>query len=136
MKIKYQFNDEVAEIEVSDEWGDILIDLDRQEYNIDHKETRRHIPLYIHDDDGNEDFDSSYLVDPNTDVAAEVLCNMDSEQLHRAIHTLLPQQRELIYKVFFEDKSYADIARKEGVDRSAVRKRMERILAQLKKVLE
>jgi len=29
MKIKYQFNDEEAEIDVSDDWGKILTDLDR-----------------------------------------------------------------------------------------------------------
>ena len=42
MKIQYKFASETIEIEVSDEWGEILIDLDRQEYNNDHKETRRH----------------------------------------------------------------------------------------------
>ena len=45
MKIQYQFADKTVEIEVSDEWGNILIDLDRQEYNNDHKETRRHASL-------------------------------------------------------------------------------------------
>jgi hypothetical protein len=37
MKIEYKFADETMEIEVSDEWGSILIDLDRQEYNNNHK---------------------------------------------------------------------------------------------------
>lgn len=136
MKIKYQFNDEVAEIEVSDEWGEILIDLDRQEYNVNHKEIRRHVPLYIHDEENDEDFDSTCLIDPDADVVADVLCNMDTEQLRHAIQALLPQQQQLIYQVYFQGQSYAEIAREEGVDRSAVRKRMERILAQLKKVLE
>ena len=45
MKIQYKFANESVEIEVSDEWGEILIDLDRQEYNNDHKETRRHYHL-------------------------------------------------------------------------------------------
>ena len=45
MKIQYKFANETVEIEVSDEWGEILIDLDRQEYNNDHKETRRHYHL-------------------------------------------------------------------------------------------
>ena len=37
MKVQYKFASETIEIEVSDEWGEILIDLDRQEYNNDHK---------------------------------------------------------------------------------------------------
>jgi len=45
MKIKYHFNTETIEIEVSEEWGEILVELDRQEYNINHKETRRHTSL-------------------------------------------------------------------------------------------
>ena len=44
MKIKYEFATETVEIEVSEEWANILIDLDRQEYN-NHKETRRHCSL-------------------------------------------------------------------------------------------
>ena len=33
MKIKYQFATETVEIEVADDWGNLVIDLDRQEYN-------------------------------------------------------------------------------------------------------
>lgn len=42
MKIKYEFATETVEIEVTDAWGATIVDLDRQEYNIDNKETRRH----------------------------------------------------------------------------------------------
>lgn len=45
MKIKYEFANETVEIEVDEEWGNLLIDLDRQEYNNDHAETRRHCSL-------------------------------------------------------------------------------------------
>lgn len=45
MKIKYEFANETVEIEVDEEWGNLLIDLNRQEYNNDHAETRRHCSL-------------------------------------------------------------------------------------------
>ena len=46
MKITYKFvTGEVAEVEVSEEIGAVIVDLDRQEYNNDHKETRRHYSL-------------------------------------------------------------------------------------------
>lgn len=45
MKIKYEFTNETVEIEVDEEWGNILVDLNRQEYNINYKETRRHYSL-------------------------------------------------------------------------------------------
>ena len=36
MKIQYKFVNETISIDVSDDWGEILIDLDRLEYNNDH----------------------------------------------------------------------------------------------------
>lgn len=36
MKIKYQFATETVEIEVSENWGNVIVDLDRQEYNNNH----------------------------------------------------------------------------------------------------
>lgn len=46
MIIKYAFRDgAVTEVEVSDEIGAVIIDLDRQEYNVNHKEVRRHCSL-------------------------------------------------------------------------------------------
>ena len=35
----YEFANETVEIEVDKRWGNILVDLNRQEYNINHKET-------------------------------------------------------------------------------------------------
>lgn len=53
MKIKYEFATETVEIEVSEDWGDVLVDLNRQEYNNNHKETRRHTTLNNGYDDGD-----------------------------------------------------------------------------------
>ena len=53
MKIKYEFATETISVDVDDEWANILIDLDRVEYNNDHAETRRHCSLDEYDADGN-----------------------------------------------------------------------------------
>ena len=46
MKIRYEFvTGEFSEIEVDDSLGELLVDFDRQQYNNDHKETRRHVSL-------------------------------------------------------------------------------------------
>ena len=42
MKIEYKFIDEIVTIDIEDCWGEIILDLDRLEYNVNHKETRRH----------------------------------------------------------------------------------------------
>ena len=46
MKISYEFvTGEVSEVEVDERLGGMLLDLDRQQYNNDQKETRRHFSL-------------------------------------------------------------------------------------------
>ena len=94
MKIQYKFANESVEIEVSDEWGEILIDLDRQEYNSDHKETRRHYHLegcaYEGDDFAVEDPALTQLLEDDGLLA----------KLPSAVTSLLPRQRRLINQVY------------------------------------
>lgn len=52
MKIKYEFANGTVEVEVSDEPGSIIVALDRREYNINHKETRRYCSLDAFNVDG------------------------------------------------------------------------------------
>ena len=129
MKIQYKFASKTIAIEVSDEWGEILIDLDRQEYNNDHKETRRHYHMegcvYEGDDFAVEDPALARLLEDDGLLA----------KLPSAVTSLLPRQRRLINQVFVEKKTYVAIAREDGVDESAVRKAVGRALKKLEKLL-
>lgn len=129
MKIQYQFATETVEIEISEEWGDILIDLDRQEYNVNHKETRRHASLEAFNLDGT-------LFPSDADVAVDVIGKDELERLYAAIGKLQPQQQELLRSVFFGGETLAAIARKEGVSKMALTNRMKKIYAALQKNLE
>lgn len=116
MKIKYTFADGIiTEVEVAEEWGSVLIDLDRQEYNNNHKEKRRHYSLDACIYEGSE-----YAVN---DKELERLTKDDgmADKLSAAIASLLPRQQMLIKQVFFEGKKYTEIARAEGLDPSSVR---------------
>lgn len=128
MIIKYQFaNGEVSEIEVDEDLHSVLIELDRKEYNINHKETRRHTSL----DNGNEDgqWISTYDKDLNTLFEDE----SNEDKLNKAIEHLLPQQKELLKAIYFDDISVNDYAKKEKVHQSAISHRLERIYKQIKK---
>ena len=129
MKIQYKFASETIAIEVSNEWGEILIDLDRQEYNNDHKETRRHYHMegcvYEGEDFAVEDPALARLLEDDGLLA----------KLPSAVASLLPRQRRLINQVFVERKTYVAIAREDGVDESAVRKAVGRALKKLEKLL-
>ena len=101
MKIRYQFvNGDVSEIEVDDALGEVLLDLDRQEYNNNRKESRRHYSLesriYESEDYGSEDENLSRFA--------------DLESIRSAMLELTPRQRICVYAYFFEGKKYTEIA--------------------------
>ena len=126
MKIKYEFANETIEIEVEEEWADIVIELDRQEYNVNHKETRRHCSLEAYNLD-------DALLPSDEDVERDVIADEDKKRLYKAIAALTPDQQELVRRVYFNNERLADIAREQGVSRAALTNRMNRIIASLKK---
>ena len=128
MRIRYQFATETVEVEVSEELGNIIVDLDRQEYNNHHNETRRHCSL----DAFNLD---DALFPSEEDIEAEVVAKDQYNRLYAAIALLEPQQKELVRQVFFEDRKIVDIAAEEGVSEAAIRNRLKKITQRLKKIL-
>ena len=128
MKIKYTFATETVEIEVTDEWAAVLIDMDRQEHNNNQTETRRHCSLDA------LNLDDAYLPS-DVDLERDVLANVEKTALLDAIQKLQPQQQELIRRVYFGEEKLSDIAREEGVSKMAITNRMRKIMASLKKIL-
>lgn len=130
MKIRYEFtNGEISEIEVDESLGELLVELDRQAYNNDHKETRRHTSL-----DGME-YEGALFASPD-DPAAEVLRREDAARLLLAMEALTPSQRELVRRVYFENEKITDIARAEGITKQSIHERLGRALKKIKKFLE
>lgn len=129
MRVRYEFvNGEWSEIEVEDSLGELLVELDRQDYNSGHKETRRHTSL-----DGM-DYEGALFAAPD-DPAAEVLRREDAARLLQAMEALTPAQRELVLKVYFEGRSIVSLAADEGVSHVAIVRRLNRIYEKLRKNL-
>ena len=128
MKIKYEFADETIEIEVSEDWGAVLIELDRQEYNNDHAETRRHCSLEEYNLDGN-------YVANGDDVEDAFLISEDNKKLYAAIKKLEPRQQYLIEQVYFLGRKQVDLAAEEGVSHVAITYALQRAVKKLKKFL-
>ena len=129
MKITYEFvTGEVSEAEVDERLGGMLLDLDRQQENNDRKETRRHFSLDGMDYEG-EIFASA------EDTEREAVRREDMARLYSAMEALSPSQRELVEKVYFEERKITDIAREEGVSEAAIRNRLKKIYSRLKKFL-
>ncbi len=129
MKITYEFvTGEVSEVEVDERLGGMLLDFDREQYNNDQKETRRHFSLDGMDYEGE-------LFASAEDTEREAVRREDMARLYSAMEALSPAQRELVEKVYFEERKITDIAREEGVSEAAIRNRLKKIYSRLKKFL-
>jgi RNA polymerase sigma-70 factor (ECF subfamily) len=128
MKIKYTFADETIEIEIAEEWSELIIDLDRQEYNINHKETRRHYSLDACAYEGE-----NFAVE---DTAFEELIAGENEEqkINRAISKLKPKQQKLIRAIYFEGIPVSEYAKREGVSQPAISQRLATAIKNLKKL--
>lgn len=132
MKITYKFaTGETTTIEVSDEIGEIMIDLDRQEYNVNHRETRRHTSL-----DGL-DFEGKLFAD-NIDIPHLLEQKETAQMVRAAVEQLKPKQRDLIYALYLSDKpvSQAEYGRQLGIAETSVQQNARRAKQALKEIFE
>ena len=125
MKITYQFATGTVEIEVADDWGNLVIDLDRQEYNNNHAETRRHVSYDALDFDG----DALAVEDPALTTYTE------RDALREAIEHLTLNQQYILRAHYFEGRTFTEIAQALGVGVSSVTRAAERAKKTLKKFL-
>ncbi len=130
MKIEYKFVTGSVEIEVADDWGTLLLDLDREEYNNNHKETRRHYHLEACDYEG-EDFAME-------DFGFAAILNQDEakKRVAAALPCLTGSQRNLIHALYFENNSPKDYAKHQGISAAAVSKMKTAALKKMKKILQ
>lgn len=84
-------------------------------------------------DDGTDMTDRcGEMADPRPGILELMMQAESFGRLHRAISTLLPQQRELLDAVFFQQRKIVDIAAEQGVSHVAVVRRLNRIYKSLK----
>ena len=88
MKIEYKFvTGENVSIEVYGEFEEIMLELDKNLKNNDHKETRRHESLDLFDKDERN-------ADITVDILGDVCRNLDKDKLYDAIETLTLQEQK------------------------------------------
>ena len=133
MIIKYEFlsklTDEVSEVEVSEELGRAMVEMEKDDFNNDRRETRRHCYMSELEENGRYIADESDLLD---DILEAEL----HDALMAAIEKLQPQQKELLIRVYWKKEHQKDIAAEEGVSKMAISGRMKRIINSLKKFLK
>ena len=127
MKIQYKFATETVTIEVDERWGELLVDLNRQEY--DHKETRRHSSMDALAEQGVQ-----FAAEQDA-LAALFQESSRTDMLREVIKTLKPAQQRLVQAVYYDGISVKDYTAREGVDPSAITHRLCTVKNKLKKLL-
>lgn len=129
MHIKLHQPTGITEIVVTEAEGKEIIELNRIEYNDNHRETRRHVSLEAYDP-----YDT--LVKGDTDPYQAAINKEETEQPYDSIRQLKPAQQKLLMKKFWNGMKQVDIAEEEGVTKMAITKRLQTIYDLLKKILQ
>ena len=110
MKVKYEFANETIEIEVSEEWGTLLLEMDREDKNHEQRETRRHVSLSNYGDQSawlSTDTGPSFL------QCADQRFAYDDQRFVQGYKSLTKKQKALFHDVYvkgYEIKKYAEKA--------------------------
>jgi len=128
MKIRYDFvNGETKEIEIDEKLYNEIRELDRQLYNNNQSERRRHCSA----DALFDDYD--YELPDDTPDVEETTFRLD--EFEKLIAPLNKDQKDLARRVFFHGELAVDIAAEQGVGKTAIANRLTRIYEQIKKSL-
>ena len=97
MEITYNFaNGENVIVLVDEKLGSTIMQLSKDLYNNNHKETRRHQNL-------NEVLEkNNMVVDENVNIEEEFLKQNDVDKLHKAISKIKSSEYELINKIYIK----------------------------------
>lgn len=130
VKIAYRFADgHVEEMEVEQEVAETLKELDRQEYNNNHRETRRHVTFDCTEEKSWLATDDQRLSRLFDDPPEEI-------RLRIAINQLEQHHRDLIIAIFYRGIKIVEYARLSGVSQSAISQQLSNAIRKLKKFLE
>jgi len=130
VKIMYRFADgHVEELEVVQEVAETLKELDRREYNNNHRETRRHVTFDCTEEKSWLAVDDQRLSRLFDDPPEEV-------RLRMAINQLEQHHRDLIIAIFYRGIKIVEYARLSGVSQSAISQQLSNAIRKLKKFLE
>ena len=128
MKIKYEFATETVEVDVNQDFGTIIEDMDREEYNVNHRETRRHVTMDTRKKAG-------WMADRSGDPYEQINSNDMSIKLADAVSKLTPKQQALIQAIYVEGYSFKGYAEKIGVSPQTIGKQHQVMIEKLRNLM-
>lgn len=134
MRINYEFlTGERLEIEVDDNIGEVIIEMEKMQSRRNRSETRRHNSLEFMQEN-RDGYRPMQFADNRADVEQIIIHSEEKERLHRAIQKLDRKDSIIVKKYYFEDKTMVEIGKELGISAMAVSKRLKKIPDKIKKV--
>lgn len=129
MKVKYEYVNETVEIEVDEKWVAVLQELDRQEFNNNQTETRRHVS-HSHGDDGE------WMIEDG-DIESKYVDSVDAEKVMKvAREHLKDNQLEVFIAISYQGYGFSEYAREINTSRQNVHEQYNRALKKIKKFMK
>ncbi|MEG1751934.1 MAG: sigma factor-like helix-turn-helix DNA-binding protein [Clostridia bacterium] len=130
-EINYKFVDGTNKsIKVDEEFYEKYQVIEKETKSLERKETRRNVSLSIFEEKGIE------FADKNSCLEEKFFEQQNIEKIQKAIKQLNKRQEDLVYQVFYLNKSLSDIAKTNGVSKSAITQQMKTIYKNLKEILK
>lgn len=136
MRINYKFlTGERLEIEVDENIGEVIIEMEKMQSRRNRTETRRHNSLEFMQEN-RDGYRPMQFADNRADVEQIIIHSDEKERLHWAIQKLDRKDSIIVKKYYFEDKTMVEIGKELGITAMAVSKRLKKIPDKIKKVLD
>jgi len=135
--MRYEYKTMVGniEIEVDGQYYEILMEMDREEErsNSKHERPRHDRARTVSLDD--MDYQGEWF-DAGVDILGGLVRSDMSGRLRAALAGLTAEQQGLVVRVYVNNEKIVDIARENRVTEGAIRDRLRKIYAKIKKYLE
>ncbi|MFT4104772.1 MAG: sigma-70 family RNA polymerase sigma factor [Lacrimispora sp.] len=133
---EYQINIQGQLVPVSEEVYLTYYRMKRRELYLEEKDARHgvfHYSALDTDETNGEDAIPDLVSNCVEDMVVDKLV---AESLYQCLGLLTKEEQELIFTLFFQNKSEHQISRETGIPQKTIHNRKVRILAQLKKLME
>lgn len=135
MKINYEFvTGEKLEIEVDDNIGETVIEMEISQSRRNRTETRKHNSLESMQE-RRSGSNPKQFVDEKVDVEQFIIDTDEKERLHQAIRQLEYRDSLIVSQYYFENKTMQEIGKELGISAMAVSKRLKKIPEKLKSLM-
>ena len=136
VKKKYQIRVQDELVPVTEEVYLTYYRMRRRELHLQEKDAKHGVVFYSALDTGETNGEDAIpdLISPR--VEDIVVDRLIAEKLHECLAQLSKEEQELIFSLFFQNKSEHQLAAETGIPRMTIHNRKKRILARLKKLLE